>query len=87
LVASVTPALNLCLVYREITNSEPMHGHHFVFHTVLATMSIKYYVGKLLGTQPPTGAEGMMAVLDSPAGQKLMRSVGVDPAEFKEIRS
>jgi hypothetical protein len=37
-------------------------------------MSIKYYVGKLFGTQPPAGAEGMMAVLDSPAGQKLMKS-------------
>jgi hypothetical protein len=50
-------------------------------------MSIKYYVGKLFGTQPPQGAEGMMAVLDSPAGQKLMRSVGVDPEELKELRS
>jgi hypothetical protein len=87
LVASLTPVLYVCLVHRKITNSEPFIGYHFVFHTVLSTMSIKYYVGKLLGTQPPAGAEGMMAVMDSPAGQNIMKTFGVDPAEFKELRS
>jgi uncharacterized membrane protein (DUF106 family) len=58
----------------------------FVFIYMLCGMSVKVYVSRLFGTQPPKGADGgIMTVMDSPTGQKLMKTMGIDPAEYKEF--
>jgi hypothetical protein len=55
----------------------------FMFIYFLCTMSVKYYISHFFGTQPPHGAEGLMAIAQSPMGQKILRSAGIDPDELK----
>lgn len=50
---------------------------------VLSTLSVKYYVNKLVGTSLPPGCDGMASLMDSPQGQKMMRSMGLDPDMLK----
>ena len=40
----------------------------FMFIYFLCTFSIKYYAGRIFGTKPPAGTEGLMSIMDSPAG-------------------
>lgn len=56
----------------------------FMMIYLLSTMSVKFYVHKLFGTAPPSGAEGMMAILNSPMGQSMAKSMGIDPEELKQ---
>jgi hypothetical protein len=50
---------------------------------ILASMSIKFYVHKLIAVQPPNDSNGLMSLIDSPSGQAMLRSVGVDPNSLK----
>ena len=56
----------------------------FLFIYLLSTFSIKYYVNKLFGTKPPTGADnGLMSIMESPKSQRMLKSMGIDPDEYK----
>jgi hypothetical protein len=55
----------------------------FFFIYFLCGLSVKFYASKLIGVQPPKGAEGLNAIMQSPQGRKLARSMGVDPDELK----
>lgn len=50
---------------------------------MLTAASVKYYVHQLVSTKPPAGAESIMAMVDSPQGQHILRTVGIDPADLK----
>jgi hypothetical protein len=55
----------------------------FLFIYLLAGLSVKYFVNKTFGTQPPAGADrGIMTVLESRQGQRLVKSLGIDPEEL-----
>lgn len=51
----------------------------------LCGLSVKFYANKLVGIRPPKGAEGLLAVMHSPQGIKMMRAVGIDPEELKGL--
>jgi uncharacterized membrane protein (DUF106 family) len=56
----------------------------FLFVYVLATFSIKYYVHQIVGTAAPEGADkGIMSIMESPKGHRLMKSLGIDPNDLK----
>ena len=56
----------------------------FLFIYLLSTFSIKYYVNKLFGTKPPSGADnGLMSIMESPRSQRMLKSMGIDPDEYK----
>jgi hypothetical protein len=55
----------------------------FMFIYFLCGFSVKFYAGKLFGKKPPPGAESIMSLMNSPAGEKMMRSMGVDPNDLK----
>ena len=60
-------------------------GASFLFVYFLSTVSIKYFVHQAFGTNPPPGADnGFMSMLESPSNQKLLKSMGIDPDEFKQ---
>jgi hypothetical protein len=51
---------------------------------MLAALSVKYFVSKAVATQPPTGADGgIMDIMESPGGKRLLRSYGIDPDILK----
>ena len=56
----------------------------FLFVYLLTTFSVKYYVGKLFGTQAPENADGITAIAESPKGKRFLRSMGVDPDAMKQ---
>jgi hypothetical protein len=56
----------------------------FLLIYLLSGLSVKYFVNKAFGTQPPAGADrGIMTVMESPKGQRLMKSMGIDPDDLK----
>lgn len=55
----------------------------FLFVYGLVTMSVKYYLNRLFGTQPPPGAESLLSVMDSPTGKKLLGAAGINPDDLK----
>ena len=56
----------------------------FLFIYILATLSVKFYVNKLFGTSPPSGADnGLMSVMESPKSQRMLKSMGVNPEDYK----
>jgi len=60
--------------------TDPNQACGFLFVYLLATLSVKFFVSHLLSAKPPKGAEGgIMAILDSPYGQRTLRAWGVDP--------
>ena len=68
----------------EATAMHPTQAFSFFFVYGLSAMAIKYYVNRLVGTRPPKGADGgISTVVDSPLGQSVMRSMGVDPDDLK----
>lgn len=57
----------------------------FLFIYILCTLSVKYYVHKLVGVSPPKQAEGgLMAIMDSPSNQRMLKSLGIDTDFLKE---
>ena len=51
----------------------------FLFIYVLSTLSVKYFVHKLVGVAPPKEAEGgLSTVMDAPKNQKMLKSLGID---------
>ena len=68
----------------EGTNINFGQGGSFLFIYLLSAMSVKFYVSKIIGKSPPPGADkGVMTVMDSPRGQKMIRSMGLDPDDMK----
>ena len=68
----------------EVTSMHPKQAFSFFFVYALAGLAVKYYVNRLVGTKPPSGADGgISTVMDSPLGQNVMRSMGVDPNDLK----
>ena len=69
-------------------DSKVQHAHQacaFFFVYVLSTMSVKFIVNKLVGVQPPQGADkGFGALLDDPSSQKILKTMGVDTNELKQ---
>jgi uncharacterized membrane protein (DUF106 family) len=67
------------------TSMQPQQAFSFLFVYLLASMSVKYYVNKAVGTQPPPGADGgMQTIVESPMGQAVAKSMGIDPDSLKE---
>lgn len=57
----------------------------FLFVYILCTVSVKFYVHKLVGVSPPKQAEGgFMTILDSPSNQRMLKSLGIDTDFLKE---
>eukprot|EP00536_Pseudo-nitzschia_multiseries_P000607 jgi/Psemu1/178979/e_gw1.7.43.1 len=68
----------------EATSMHPKQAFSFFFVYALSGLAVKYYVNRLVGTKPPVGADGgISTVMDSPLGQNVMRSMGVDPDDLK----
>jgi hypothetical protein len=66
------------------TKMHPKQAISFLFVYVLAGLAVKFYISKAVGTKPPAGADnGIRTVVDSPMGQAVMRSMGIDPEELK----
>jgi hypothetical protein len=56
----------------------------FLIIYLLSGLSVKYFVDKLVGEKAPDGADrGILSVMESPKGQRLMKSMGIDPDDFK----
>jgi hypothetical protein len=72
-----------------ILEGSPVHAKQaasLMFVYLLCTFSVKFYVHKVFGTNPPAGADkGLLSVMESPQGQKMMKQVGIDPNEYKEM--
>ena len=68
-------------ISEKVTSTDQACGFMFIY--VLCGFSVKYYAGKLFGTKPPAGAEGVTSIMDSPTGQNMIRALGVDPADLK----
>jgi uncharacterized membrane protein (DUF106 family) len=59
----------------------------FIFIYALTTMSVKYYVNKLIGTNPPKGANvGMLAMLDAPSSQRMLKYWGLDSEALEKLK-
>jgi uncharacterized membrane protein (DUF106 family) len=64
----------------------PKQAASFMFVYLLCTFSVKFFVHKAFGTPPPAGADrGILGTMDSPQGQKMMKQMGIDPEEYKEM--
>ena len=51
----------------------------FMFLYMLSTISIKFYIHKLIGVQPPSDSQGLMSILESTTGQRLLyTATGMD---------
>ena len=69
---------------KDVTNMHPKQAFSFFFIYALSGLAIKYYVNKAVGVRPPKGADGgISTIMDSPLGQSVMRSMGVDPEDLK----
>ena len=68
----------------EATSMHPKQVLSFFFCYALAALTVKYYVNQAVGTKPPKGADGgISTIMESPLGQHVMRSMGVDPEDMK----
>ncbi len=68
----------------EATSMYPKQALSFFFVYALCAMTVKYYVNRAVGQKPPKGADGgISTVMESPIGQSVMRSMGVDPEDLK----
>ena len=62
----------------------PKQAFSFMFVYLLSGLAIKFYVNKAVGTPPPPGADkGISTIMDSPIGQNVMKSLGIDPDDLK----
>ena len=55
----------------------------FVLIYMLCTLSVKFYVNKLVGTRPPNGADGMLNLTNSSWGKYALKQAGLDARDFK----
>lgn len=68
----------------EATTMHPKQAFSFFFVYVLAGLAVKFYINRAVGTRPPKGADGgISTVMESPIGQSMMRSMGIDPEDMK----
>jgi uncharacterized membrane protein (DUF106 family) len=74
----------------EISSVDPKGEHNvyqacsFLLIYILCTLSVKYFVHKLVGVAPPKEAEGgLSTVMDAPKNQKMLKSFGVNPDILK----
>jgi uncharacterized membrane protein (DUF106 family) len=59
--------------------TDPNQACSFIAVYILSTLSVKFVVSKIFGTKPPKGAGGgLMGMVDSPQGQKLLKNWGMD---------
>lgn len=59
----------------------------FLFIYILSTLSVKFILNKLVGVQPPKGADkGVSTLLDAPQSQRALEALGVDTEELNEVR-
>jgi len=66
------------------TSMHPKQAFSFMFVYLLSGLAIKFYVNKAVGTPPPPGADkGISTIMDSPIGQNVMKSLGIDPDDLK----
>ena len=66
------------------TKMDPKQAFSFLFVYILAGLTVKYYVNKAVGIKPPKGADGgVQTIVDSPMGQAMARSLGLDPKDLK----
>ena len=66
------------------TQMHPKQAFSFMFVYLLCGLAVKYYVNLAFGTKPPQGADrGITTIMDSPMGQKVIRSFGIDPNDLK----
>lgn len=79
---SLTPDNANALLYGSTVSHK--QGASFLFVYILTTLSVKYFVNKAIGVQPPPGADnGLTTIMESPAVKRFMKSMGVDPDELK----
>lgn len=56
----------------------------FLFVYILCTLSIKFYVHKIVGVQAPKEASGgLMTIMDSPSNKKMLKNLGIDTDAYK----
>ena len=71
-------------VLEEGSKVDTKQAASFLFIYLLATFSVKYFVSKAVGMPAPPGADrGIMSIVDTPNGHKVLKSFGVDPNELK----
>lgn len=75
-------------VFEPLSDDSPLQSTDqavsFVFIYFLCGLSIKFYASQFMGTPQPAGAsESMMSVLETPHGQRVVRSFGLDPKDLK----
>lgn len=59
--------------------TDPTQVCSFIAIYILATLAVKFYVSKAVGTKPPKGAEGgLMGMLESPQNQRMLKHWGMD---------
>lgn len=59
----------------------------FLVIYILASLSIKYYVHKIFGTEPPPGAdEGFSTIMDSPQVHQMAKGFGLDPDQTVDTK-
>lgn len=67
--------------------SHPSQACSFIFIYILCTVSVKFFMNKFVGVQPPKGADkGVSTLLDAPKSQRALQSLGVDTDELNEVR-
>jgi uncharacterized membrane protein (DUF106 family) len=80
--------LNVIEFMADSDESKVSHGHQacaFLFVYVLSTMSVKFFVNKVVGAHPPKGADkGLSAMLDDPQSQRFLKGLGLDTDELKK---
>jgi hypothetical protein len=68
----------------EVTPKHYKQAFSFFFVYSLAALSAKYYVNRAVGMKPPRGADGgISTIMESPIGQSVMRSMGINPEDLK----
>jgi hypothetical protein len=60
----------------------------FLFIYLMANLSVKFVVNKLLGRKPPVGADkGILSMVDDPRSVKILETLGVDKEELQEMKN
>lgn len=68
----------------ESTSILPQQAVSFFLVYALAGLAVRFYVNRLVAIKPPQGADGgINTIMESPLGQGVMRSMGIDPEDMK----
>mmetsp|Transcript_170 Transcript_170/g.249 ORF Transcript_170/g.249 Transcript_170/m.249 type:complete len:228 (-) Transcript_170:324-1007(-) len=66
---------------------DPSQGCSFLFIYVMSTLSVKYFVNKILGEKPPSGADkGILNLLDDPRSQRMLEGLGLDTEDLNAAK-